>query len=78
MKQLQAGKRRQLRWVVILSVLVVFTALGCLGPFRGKTVSAASTGPAFVEFESGPVRPIVLSADGNTLFAVNTPDGTLI
>ena len=41
------------------------------------TVSASSNGPAFVEFESGHVRPIAMSADGTTLFAVNTPDGTL-
>ena len=39
--------------------------------------SAASTGPAFVEFESGQVRPIAASADGKTLFALNTPNGTL-
>jgi YVTN family beta-propeller protein len=41
------------------------------------TVFASSKGPAFVEFESGHVRPIAMSADGTTLFAVNTPNGTL-
>ncbi len=41
------------------------------------TVAASSTGPAFVEFESGHVRPIAMSPDGTTLFAVNTPNGTL-
>ena len=41
------------------------------------TVSASSNGPPFVEFESGHVRPIAMSADGTTLFAVNTPNGTL-
>ncbi len=41
------------------------------------TVSASSNGPVFVEFESGHVRPIAMSADGATLFAVNTPNGTL-
>jgi YVTN family beta-propeller protein len=41
------------------------------------TVSAAPTGPPFVEFESGHVRPIAISPDGTTLFAVNTPNGTL-
>ncbi len=30
-----------------------------------------------MEFESGPVRPVAKSSDGNTLFAVNTPNGTL-
>ena len=40
-------------------------------------VAAASTGPSFVEFESGQVRPVAMSPDGKTLFAVNTPNGTL-
>ncbi len=40
-------------------------------------VSASSAGPAFVAFESGHVRPLATSPDGNTLFAVNTPNGTL-
>ncbi|MBZ5624203.1 MAG: hypothetical protein LAQ69_36720 [Acidobacteriia bacterium] len=40
-------------------------------------VHASSAGPSFVEFESGQVRPIATSPDGNTLFAVNTPNGTL-
>src|ERR1700730_15199759 len=41
------------------------------------SVSAASTGPSFIEFESGPVRPIAMSPNGQTLFAANTPNGTL-
>ncbi len=32
---------------------------------------------SFTEFESGQVRPLALSPDGNTLFAVNTPDNRL-
>lgn len=32
---------------------------------------------SFVNFESGQVRPLALSPDGSTLFAVNTPDDTL-
>lgn len=32
---------------------------------------------SFVEFESGQVRPLALSADGTRLFAVNTPDNRL-
>jgi len=32
---------------------------------------------SFVTFESGPVRPLAMSPDGGTLFAVNTPDGRL-
>jgi DNA-binding beta-propeller fold protein YncE len=32
---------------------------------------------SFVAFESGHVRPIILSPDGSRLFVVNTPDNTL-
>jgi len=38
---------------------------------------AQSTAGAFVNFESGPVRPLGLSPDGSLLFATNTPDGQL-
>jgi len=37
----------------------------------------APAAPAFLAFESGPVRPMALSADGSRLYAVNTPDGQL-
>jgi DNA-binding beta-propeller fold protein YncE len=36
-----------------------------------------AAGPPFVAFESGQVRPVAMSPDGKTLFAVNTPNGTL-
>jgi len=37
-----------------------------------------TVGPqSYVNFESGQVRPIILSADGQRLFAVNTPDARL-
>ncbi|NNC77533.1 MAG: hypothetical protein HKN77_06170 [Woeseiaceae bacterium] len=37
-----------------------------------------SVGPqTFAAFESGPVRPLALSQDGQRLFAVNTPDNRL-
>ena len=42
-----------------------------------KSVAASSTGPSFIEFESGQVRPIATSPNGAKLFAVNTPNGTL-
>jgi DNA-binding beta-propeller fold protein YncE len=42
------------------------------------SLSAAATAQVrFVEFESGPVRPVALSPDGSQLFVVNTPDNTL-
>jgi DNA-binding beta-propeller fold protein YncE len=39
--------------------------------------SAQAAAPSFIEFESGHVRPLAVSADGNLLFAVNTPNNTL-
>jgi len=41
------------------------------------SMMAQSTGAPFTEFESGQVRPIAMSPNGNRLFAVNTPDNTL-
>ncbi|GJM07895.1 MAG: hypothetical protein DHS20C11_01710 [Lysobacteraceae bacterium] len=37
----------------------------------------AGQSPAYLNFESGHVRPLALSSDGNTLYAVNTPDARL-
>jgi len=39
--------------------------------------SQALAQPTFVNFESGPVRPIATSPDGSQVFAVNTPDNRL-
>ena len=54
-------------------LLSLLTLLGgvCL------SAGAAHAQVSFVAFESGHVRPIVLSPDGTRLFAVNTPDNTL-
>src|SRR5579863_10389968 len=64
------------RWFLIILACGLTVWLG-RDLFPGQPVSAASTGPSFVEFESGQVRPLAVSPDGNTLFAVNTPIGTL-
>src|SRR5579883_399496 len=66
--------RRQVYRVALVAV-VLLAGVG-LTLFSGKA-STASAGLPFVEFESGPVRPIAMSPDGNMLFAVNTPNGTL-
>ncbi|MFN7938471.1 MAG: hypothetical protein U0R19_34405 [Bryobacteraceae bacterium] len=42
-----------------------------------ERASAASSGPAFVAFESGPVRPLAMTPDRQRLVAANTPNGTL-
>jgi YVTN family beta-propeller protein len=70
--RLQPGKR----WLLACLALCIL-ALWFAGYFSGKPVSAASAGPSFVEFESGQVRPLAMSPDGKTLFALNTPNGTL-
>lgn len=41
------------------------------------TLVIAATGNAFTLFETGLVRPLAMSPDGNRLFACNTPDNTL-
>jgi len=43
----------------------------------GAQASSPSTAP-FTTFESGQVRPLLLSDDGTKLFALDTPNGTLI
>jgi YVTN family beta-propeller protein len=62
---------------IFLMLVAVGVAIWTSGGFRLRRVSASSSGPPFVEFESGHVRPLATSPDGNTLFAVNTPNGTL-
>lgn len=43
----------------------------------GQTQNHNSVGDSFVNFESGQVRPLAMSADGARLFATNTPNSTL-
>ena len=56
-----------------LRIISISAVLLIVGMLAGGSAAASS----FVEFESGPVRPIVLSPDGTQLFAVNTPDNRL-
>jgi len=46
-----------------------------------RALTAAPSAPrvssSFTAFETGPTRPLVLSADGTRLYALNTPDGKL-
>jgi YVTN family beta-propeller protein len=65
--------RRRLGSFAVLGILASLA----IGLFNRKSVSASSAGPSFIEFESGPVRPVAISPDGNTLFSVNIPNGTL-
>jgi len=61
---------RPRRWEHALALAAVLTV-----PLLNVTANAAS--PSFLEFDSGPVRPLAKSADGSKLFATNTPNGTL-
>ena len=51
----------------------------CIGSLAVAFVFSLATAQAadFIAFESGPVRPMAMSPDGRTLFAVNTPDNRL-
>lgn len=48
-----------------------------LVPIVVLLIGARANAGSYTLFESGPVRPLALSADGTRLFAVNTPDNRL-
>src|SRR4051812_23954941 len=66
-----------MRLAIRLSIIAVALLLAGSSFVHSKFAAASSTGPSFVEFESGQVRPLAMSSDGQKLFAVNTPNGTL-
>ena len=51
--------------------------LTCLLTLSLSPWGASAQPPGFINFESGLVRPLALSADAMTLYAVNAPDGRL-
>ena len=55
---------------LLLLLLLALAAALAHGP-------AAAQSPSFVQFESGPVRPMALSPDRTKLFVANTPNNTL-
>ena len=68
------------KWILVLWVAVgVALLITPLSTSSSKTLQtiAPAASPAFVEFESGQVRPVAMSPDGTKLFAVNTPNDTL-
>ena len=66
-------RKRLWRFLFLLTSLL----LVCFVLTRHKPASASSTGPSFIEFDSGQVRPLAISPNRQRLFAVNTPNGTL-
>lgn len=53
---------------------IAFALLAILSALAPRRAAAQ---PSFVNFESGQVRPLVLSADGSKLLVANTPDDRL-
>src|SRR5262245_38323617 len=72
-------KRLKLKgWIFVLWAVFGAMLLMAADPASSTaTISTTSTGPSFIEFESGQVRPLAISPDRTKLFAVNTPDNTL-
>src|SRR5579863_5726798 len=64
------------RNLALLGLLGALFSISRLVPLH-RTAAASSGGPSFVEFETGQVRPLAISPNGNSLFAVNTPNATL-
>jgi YVTN family beta-propeller protein len=69
-------------------IALVVGAIGCSSGLGGADHSATTTSAfsinnqtaqekAFTAFETGQVRPLALSRDGNILYATNTPDNRL-
>jgi YVTN family beta-propeller protein len=90
MKRIWSLARKGLLPVLALPLLAVSAA--CSGGYAGEPAASSSEaldkGPgsiantpaaaaSFTEFDSGQVRPLAFSRDGNLLFACNTPDGRL-
>jgi DNA-binding beta-propeller fold protein YncE len=73
---MRRSQRKAKAWILALWMLISAFALVSF-QLSDSNVSAASSGPSFLEFESGQVRPLAISPDGTRLFAANTPNGTL-
>lgn len=59
-------------------VAVAFTGAAATAALAQAPVPVTSTATAtFVNFESGPVRPLLVNTAGNRLYALNTADGRL-
>lgn len=64
-------RQRKFAWINQCITGVSIVAATLLG------AAAASAQPSFVNFESGHVRPVAITPDGNRVLAVNTPDNRL-
>ena len=59
----KTGQRALTLWALIALVVLMSAMLISIATSSAR-VSASSTGPSFLEFESGQVRPIAMSPDG--------------
>ena len=65
---------RTITFLITTFLCFIFSALTSNS---AGSVSDGTSLPSFIAFESGQVRPLVLSPDGLRLYAVNTPDNRL-
>ncbi|MES1244010.1 MAG: beta-propeller fold lactonase family protein [Acidobacteriota bacterium] len=63
--------------LVVLAALVSAPALSSDPAQSRASHASTSTSSSYTLFESGQVRPLAISPDGQRLFAVNTPDNRL-
>jgi YVTN family beta-propeller protein len=59
--------------LAVVAVVAVVACAASLHPAAAQGVRSTATAP-FPNFESGPVRPLLLTPDGQTLLVLNTPD----
>lgn len=75
---MQIGRQAPGEWLSMLSFRILvrqIVVLFCLASF--SVVTSARAQASYQLFESGPVRPMALSPNGQRLFVANTPDGHL-
>jgi len=68
---------RKIANILLLGTLAFLIACSKGGSDGSPQANSPAKGLNFVNFETGQVRPLVMSTDGSRLFALNTPNGTL-
>jgi len=61
---------------VLIKLQAVFVVI-VIAALAGSQTSEVHAQADYTLFESGPVRPVAMSPDGNRVFVTNTPDGYL-
>jgi len=63
--------------IIFIGCLLFFLSACSSGSGGGSTPEPPEAEYKFVTFETGQVRPLAISPDGNTLYVLNTPNSTL-